>query len=297
MSKLFQSTLFMLAGILLLAACSSGPLRSFSAGDELALYDFSEARTFEEGAYPDATLRIVDGYYRIVLNQGDSEVWWAQWGDTLDDVVIDVEIEQVSERNENAYGVACRLRGQVGQEVAVDPELAAIASGERLEPEATAEMTEEATAESTEEATAESAEEATTESTEDAETTVTPAADDTDAASAEEEAEPNLANGDGYLFLIRGEGTYAILRARGRNITPLVSWTQSDVINQGPGRNELRAVCMGDYLALYVNGEFMADATDDTFSSGQIGLAASASNRLGVQVEFDNLAVHEAVSG
>ena len=59
----------------------------------------------------------------------------------------------------------------------------------------------------------------------------------------------------------------------------------------------MRAVCMGDYLALYINDEFVADATDDTYSTGQVGLAASASNILGVQVEFDNLTVHEAVSG
>ena len=120
---------------------------------------------------------------------------------------------------------------------------------------------------------------------------------ETESTDADEAMEPELANGNGYLFLIRGEGAYAILRARGRNITPLVNWTESAVINQGPGRNTMRAVCMGDYLALYINDEFVADATDDTYSSGQIGLAASASNVLGVQVEFDNLTVHEAMSG
>ena len=150
MSKLFRLTLFLLAGVLALAACSSGPLRSFNAGDELAVYDFSEPRTFEEGAYPDATLRIVDGFYRIALNRGDSEVWWAQWGETLDDVVVNVEIEQVSERNQVTYGVACRLVGHVGQDMAVDPELAAIASGETVSDDAAEEAT--AEAESTDEA-------------------------------------------------------------------------------------------------------------------------------------------------
>ena len=134
MSKIFRATPLLLAGMLALAACSTGPVRSFKVGDELATYDFSEPRTFEEGAYTDATLRIADGQYKISLNRGDSEIWWAQWGDTLDDVVLDVDIEQVSERNENAYGVACRLRGQVGQNIGVDPTLAAIASGQRLEP-------------------------------------------------------------------------------------------------------------------------------------------------------------------
>jgi len=104
-------------------------------------------------------------------------------------------------------------------------------------------------------------------------------------------------DGDGYMFLIRGDGAFAILRARQRNLTPLVNWTSSDLINQGPGRNELRAVCMGDYFALYINGEFAGDATDQTYESGQVGLAASAYNRLGAHIEFDNLVVHGATAG
>lgn len=270
MSKMVKSTLCLLAGSVLLAACSSGPLRSFEAGDELATYAFAEARTFEEGAYPDATLRVINDAYRITLNSGDSEVWWAQWGDSLADVILDVEIEQVSERNENAYGVACRLRGQVGQQVAIDPALAAIATGDS----AAAEATEEAETTETDETSS-----------------------DGDTVENEEASDIDSANGDGYLFLIRGEGAFAILRSRNRDLIPLVDWTQSDVINQGPGRNELRAVCMGDYLALYINGEFMADATDTTYDSGQVGLAASASSRLGVKIEFDNLMVHEALAG
>ena len=151
-----------------------------------------------------------------------------------------------------------------------------------------AEATAEATAEMTEESTA---------AVEEVATTDEPAETESDEESDEEEAEAVLANGDGYLFLIQGNGSFAIMRARGRSILPLVDWTESSLINQGPASNELRAVCMDDYLALYINGEFAGDATDDTYSSGQVGLAASAANRLGVQVEFDNLIVHEAVSG
>lgn len=293
------------AGVLILGACSSGPVRSFSAGDELARFDFSEPATFEEGAYRDATLRIVDGVYRITVNEGDNEVWWSQWGDTLDNVVIDVVVEQTSQAPETAYGVGCRMRGQVGQEMAVDPTLAAIVSGDAAEP--TEDVTSEAIEESTEEVTSEVTDEATEEATEAATDEATEAAteDATEASTAEDEATseapaeatPELANGDGYLFLIQGTGSFAILRARGRDITPLVNWTPSALIQQGAARNELRAVCMGDYLALYINGEFAGDATDSTYSRGQVGLAASAANRLGVRVEFDDLVVRRAVSG
>lgn len=303
------------AGVWILGACSSGPVRSFSAGDELARFDFSEPATFEEGAYADATLRIVDGVYRITVNEGDNEVWWSQWGDTADNVVIDVAVEQTSEAPETAYGVGCRMRGQVGQEMAVDPTLAAIVSGDAAEPtedvtseateDATEEITEEATSEGTDEATEEATEDATDEATEEVTEEATEAATEdatseaTDEAAAEatDEVTPELANGDGYLFMIQGTGSFAILRARGRDITPLVNWTPSALIQQGAARNELRAVCMGDYLALYINGEFAGDATDSTYSSGQVGLAASAANRLGVRVEFDDLVVRRAVSG
>lgn len=290
MSNVVRILVFAATGMCLLAACSSGPGRTVTTGDELARFDFSEPQTFEEGVYANATLRINDGVYRIALNQGDNEVWWAQWGDTVDNVVIDVEVEQLSEPNENAYGVACRLKGHVGQDVEADPTLAAIASGEAAE--ATEEPGEEATAEATAEMTEES-----TAAVEEVATTDEPAETESDEESDEEEAEAVLANGDGYLFLIQGNGSFAIMRARGRSILPLVDWTESSLINQGPASNELRAVCMDDYLALYINGEFAGDATDDTYSSGQVGLAASAANRLGVQVEFDNLIVHEAVSG
>lgn len=261
MSKLIS--FFFVVGMLLLAACSSGPLRSINAGDELQTYNFSEDSRFEEGAYADATLRIIDGVYRISMSEGDSEVWWAQWGDSLDDVVIDVDVEQISQANENAYGVACRLSGQVGQPGAMNEDLFAV-----VDPDA--EATAEASAESTAEAEA------------------------TEEAMEENTADTAAANGDGYLFLIRGNGSFAILRSSERTVTALVNWTPSDLINQGPARNQLRAVCMGDYLALYINGEFAADATDDSYSSGQVGMAASASGRLGAVIEFDNLVISEA---
>jgi hypothetical protein len=86
------------------------------------------------------------------------------------------------------------------------------------------------------------------------------------------------------------------MRASGRHLTPLVDWTPSDAINRGVARNHIRAVCVGDYLAMYVNNQFMGDATDDTFARGQVGLAASAANRLGTRISFDNLTVSSAAA-
>ena len=303
MTRLMQFMLMMIAGVLVLTGCSpAGPVRTFTVGETITSNDFSEPDTFEEGAYNAASLSITDGVYRIRLEQGDNELWWGQWGDSLADVVIDVDIQQTSERTENAFGVGCRMAGAVGQMVEVDPTLAAIASGEVATEEAVENATEEATVEATEAATAEVTEAA--EVTEEAEAT----AEATEAATAEfeegdlsEESDDsvpdNTPDGDGYLFLIQGNGQYAIMRARGRDVRPLVEWTASDKIIQGQEVNSLRAVCVGDYLALYINGEFVADATDTTYSEGQVGLMASAATRLGVSVEFDNLVVAEALSG
>jgi hypothetical protein len=54
---------------------------------------------------------------------------------------------------------------------------------------------------------------------------------------------------------------------------------------------------MGDYLAMYVNGTFVGDATDDTYPVGQVGLVGAAASRLGLQVDFDNLTVSAAKPG
>src|SRR5690606_28857613 len=101
------------------------------------------------------------------------------------DVIIDVDVEQITERNENAYGVMCRVRGTVGQERAVDPELAAIM-------EETSEPPDELP---TSEATDAPDEEATEASEEDEETEATPEASDEESTPAPT-AEPSYGEGD-----------------------------------------------------------------------------------------------------
>lgn len=287
--------------VLLGAACSptTGPVRSFTKGDELAYYDFSQAGSFEEGSYADgaARLEIRDGRYNIDLTEGDNEFWYGQWGDSLSDVVIDVETRQATESQNTIYGVACRMRGSVGQvaaasdseltELAAQPDDSTVVAQAEGTAEATVEPAAEGTAEATSEPTAESTAEATAEATLDVGAST----------SLETNDSLTLNNGDGYLFLIEGNGRFAIMRSRGRSITPLVDWTTSSVIQAGPGENRIRAVCMGTYLALYINGQFVADASDDTYTRGQVGMVAAAASRLGVQVTFDNLSISEAKAG
>jgi hypothetical protein len=358
---------FVILGSLLLGACGQGPVRNVNVGDQIAFYDFSQPNTFEEGIYTNARLRIENGIYRINLTEGDNELWWGQWGDTLRDVVIDVDVNQLSELNENAYGVMCRVRGNVGQEIEIDPALAEIAENDEATDEATetVEATETATEESdatetateeaeadatveadetesateeadateaveedaaaeeteaatetveeeaateaaeatesitqaTEDATAEPTDEATADAVETAESTEQATAEATLEFGASQSSGVQVSNGDGYLFLIQGTGSYGIFRSRNRALTPLVNWTASSAVRVGPGRNHIRAICAGNYLAMYVNDVFVAEANDDAFLEGQVGLVASAANRLGIDVEFDNLQISAVNAG
>lgn len=312
MKKSIRLMILLLPVLVIVACAPANPAQSIRTGAEIATYNFSESGTFEEGAYTGSqvALRIVDGVYRITIGTGDNELWWGQWGETLTNTVIDVDTEQTTERNENAYGIGCRMSGTMGQAVELDSSLLALASQSTDEPEAVAttlaeilEATAEATVETTQEATESATSEATADTIEEA-TVVAGATEEATTEAFEEGgvsqvpasrlSDIQIADGDGYLFLIQGSGSYAIMLSRNRSITPLVNWTPSATINQGVARNQLRAVCAGDYLAFYINGKFVADVRDTTYADGQVALLASAANRLGVRIEFDNLKVSEA---
>jgi hypothetical protein len=94
-----------------------------------------------------------------------------------------------------------------------------------------------------------------------------------------------------YRILISGDGYYAIIRQTGGESTPLIDWTRSSAIELGAVRNHLSVVCDGDYLGLWVNDEFVAEAFDDTLGEGDIGLTAGTFDEPGVQVAFDDLVV------
>jgi hypothetical protein len=301
--------LLFMAGVFLLAACGGAPaaaVKSFTKGEELAFYDFTQAGSFEEGIYANgaARLQISGGSYNIDLTEGDSTFYYGQWGNTVSDVVIDVEARQLTDDPNTTYGVMCRARGEVGiVSKAVDPQLATLAtevagsdsllaSDATPETEATGEATREATADA--KATADATNEATAEAEATREATVEPAASPVAEGASNLLSERNVNNGDGYLFLVAGGGRFAIMRSLGRGLTPLVNWTESSAINAGAAQNRIRAVCMGNYLALYVNGQFLADVSDDTYTDGQVALLAAAAGRTGVQVSYDNLTVSAA---
>lgn len=101
-------------------------------------------------------------------------------------------------------------------------------------------------------------------------------------------------NGDGYYFLISGDGYYTISKGEGEDVTQLVDWTANSAINTGQESNTIRAVCIGNYLAMYVNDKFMGEIEDSTYTSGYAGFAATAFEGGDTDITFDNLTITAA---
>jgi hypothetical protein len=101
-------------------------------------------------------------------------------------------------------------------------------------------------------------------------------------------------NGNGYYFMINGDGYYSISVGLGDEIKPLVEWKKAtNVIHVGIDKNAIRAVCLDDSLALYVNDKLLIETHDDTYQSGYAGLAVAAASNGGSDVAFDNLATYK----
>jgi hypothetical protein len=96
-------------------------------------------------------------------------------------------------------------------------------------------------------------------------------------------------DGNGYSLLISGDGFYAIQKAEGGSFTALVDWTESSKINKGNATNDIKAVCDGDTLTLYVNGSKLAETTDSTFTEGYVAMAATSYEPGSTTINFDNL--------
>lgn len=95
-----------------------------------------------------------------------------------------------------------------------------------------------------------------------------------------------------YALVISADG-YAAVRKRvqGNELDYIAEWVQVPSINTGNATNNLRAECIGDRLALYVNGSLAIEATDSVISSGDAGLMAGTFEQSSTEVIFDNFVV------
>lgn len=96
-----------------------------------------------------------------------------------------------------------------------------------------------------------------------------------------------------YFLIISSDGYYGIgIVADGhQKLLEPPQMYHSEAIFPGNASNHIQAVCQGSRLALSVNGEFIAEAFDSTFSDGDIGLIVGSFDEPGVDILFDNLSV------
>jgi hypothetical protein len=97
-----------------------------------------------------------------------------------------------------------------------------------------------------------------------------------------------------YFFAITSSGYVGIYKVT-NSVEELLSagggMVPSRAVKIDEAVNQIRAECVGDSLALYVNGTLVDSARDASFSSGDIGLIAGATSQRGVDIFFDNLKV------
>jgi hypothetical protein len=92
-----------------------------------------------------------------------------------------------------------------------------------------------------------------------------------------------------YEFNIGNDGLYNILRYdAGEQAYYGLASGGTTSINMGKGTNQYTVICEGDQLTLYINGgKPIKSVTDDTFTSGNVGLSASAFDVLPIILDFD----------
>lgn len=96
-----------------------------------------------------------------------------------------------------------------------------------------------------------------------------------------------------YYFAITDDGFYAILRVS-EGVPEVLSgdgFLPSAAILTDGGTNVLRAVCQGEQLTFFVNGEQLATVADTAYLKGDVGLAVGSGLEGSIRVHFDNLTV------
>ncbi len=96
-----------------------------------------------------------------------------------------------------------------------------------------------------------------------------------------------------YYGLVSSDGYYGIMKVVDASSEQLGNseLQSSATINQGSATNQIRLVCAGDELSLYVNGQLVDQQVDSTFEQGNVGLLAGTYDIPGTDILFDNFSV------
>lgn len=98
-----------------------------------------------------------------------------------------------------------------------------------------------------------------------------------------------------YYFVISDDGYYAIGKVKDGEWSLLETdeMRPHEAILTGRHSNHLRADCIENLFALYVNDQLVGSAADDDFIHGDVGVLAGSFNTPGVDVYFDNFMVYK----
>ncbi len=101
-----------------------------------------------------------------------------------------------------------------------------------------------------------------------------------------------LDNDNFYIFRISPRGTFSLMKKVGGEWATLTDWTASAVIDTSEGAvNRLSVLAEGPQLAVLINDEVVAQATDADITEGQVGLTAGVYAEPGIEVAFDNVEI------
>jgi hypothetical protein len=98
-----------------------------------------------------------------------------------------------------------------------------------------------------------------------------------------------------YFFIISSDGYYGIAKVTNgeQELLNMENLQFSEAVNQGDATNEIQVECVGNRLALTVNGEKITEVTDSAYSSGDVGLIAGTFDIGGTDIHFDNFVVRK----
>lgn len=85
----------------------------------------------------------------------------------------------------------------------------------------------------------------------------------------------NNANSNFYYFRVGHDGYYALFLSRGNNLNTTLAEDASSAIKTAPGQtNLLTVIARGSNLYFFINKQFAASISDNTFTHGAIGVVA-----------------------
>jgi hypothetical protein len=97
-------------------------------------------------------------------------------------------------------------------------------------------------------------------------------------------------NEDLYYLGFSPDGHYSITLSKGSTDTVLTKGTSKDIATNAVSYT-VGADCGGGHLALYADGKKIASATDNTYTTGDVGLFAWTGENAPAEIHFDNIVV------